>query len=282
MNSDVEYLALSYRYLMVQRQWPGHLRWYRAAIKNRRPIERVHVRVERARAGTDPIRIHDISPHYLSCHHDRARQLARCAGRAVALDEERRLSRPLSLLVEDPRRQLRHGRRLGAGDGLSVRDQLELLLGICRKHYRPAAITANGGEVLKFIGDAVLVFFAADEDHAANCDAAFIAANTIQARLANVSTPTNELSASIALHHGEVSYGNIGSGLRLDFTVIGPDVNLVGRIQKVCDETGRPVLMSARFAVLLRGNGAQSIGLYRVKGFPEPIELFSPARRCLS
>jgi adenylate cyclase len=144
------------------------------------------------------------------------------------------------------------------------------------------AITANGGEVLKFIGDAVLVFFAADEDPAANCDAAFIAANAIQARLADVSTPANVLSASIALHHGEVSYGNIGSGLRLDFTAIGPDVNLVSRIQKVCGETGHSVLMSARFTALLGARtGAQSIGQYRVKGFPEPIELFSPKPECV-
>jgi adenylate cyclase len=137
------------------------------------------------------------------------------------------------------------------------------------------AITASRGEVLKFIGDAVLAFFASEEDQATNCAAALVAANAIQVRLADVSTLAGRLSASIALHHGEVSYGNVGSGLRLDFTVIGPDVNLVSRIQKVCSETGHSILMSAAFNALLGGAGGQSVGLYPVKGFNQPIELFS-------
>jgi adenylate cyclase len=139
------------------------------------------------------------------------------------------------------------------------------------------AITANGGEVLKFIGDAVLAFFQSEKEPAANCAAAFIAANRIHARLADVSTDTDIVSAGIALHHGEVSYGNIGSGLRLDFTVIGRDVNLVSRIQGLCGATGHSLLMSARFNALLGGESCHSIGRYAVKGFAEPVELFSTA-----
>ena len=139
------------------------------------------------------------------------------------------------------------------------------------------AITANGGEVLKFIGDAVLAFFQSEKEPAANCAAAFIAANTIHARLADVSTDTDIVSAGIALHHGEVSYGNIGSGLRLDFTVIGRDVNLVSRIQGLCGATGHSLLMSARFNALLGGGSCHSIGRHAVKGFAEPVELFSTA-----
>jgi adenylate cyclase len=85
------------------------------------------------------------------------------------------------------------------------------------------------------------------------------------------------VSAGIALHHGEVSYGNIGSGLRLDFTVIGRDVNLVSRIQGLCGATGHSLLMSARFNALLGGGSCHSIGRHAVKGFAEPVELFSTA-----
>jgi adenylate cyclase len=138
------------------------------------------------------------------------------------------------------------------------------------------SITANGGEILKFIGDAVLAYFAVDEDPATSCAAAFIAAKTIEARLVEVSKAGDRMSASIALHHGEVSYGNIGSGPRLDFTVIGPDVNLVSRIQGTCSQTGHSVVMSARFNALLGTGGGRSIGWYSVKGFSDPIELFSP------
>jgi adenylate cyclase len=84
-----------------------------------------------------------------------------------------------------------------------------------------------------------------------------------------------ELRAGIALHFGEVSYGNIGSGERLDFTVIGPDVNLTSRIESLCESTSQPLLMSERFASLLILPGATSIGWHVIKGFVEPIQLFA-------
>jgi adenylate cyclase len=139
------------------------------------------------------------------------------------------------------------------------------------------AITSGGGEILKFIGDAVLAFFQCNERPGASCAAAFAAASGIHARLAAASTDTDILSAGIALHHGKVTYGNIGSGRRLDFTVIGPDVNLVSRIQGVCGPAGHPLLMSARFTTLLGGTGCHSIGRHPLKGFPDPVELFVPA-----
>jgi adenylate cyclase len=139
------------------------------------------------------------------------------------------------------------------------------------------AITASSGEILKFIGDAVLAFFRCKEGPAATCAAAFAAANSIHARLAAASGHTGPLSASIALHHGIVSYGNIGSGRRLDFTVIGRDVNLVSRIQGVCGATGHPLLMSSRFSALLGEGTCRSTGSYALKGFPDLVELFAPA-----
>jgi len=141
------------------------------------------------------------------------------------------------------------------------------------------AVTAAGGEVLKFMGDAVLAYFPANGDPAQSCRAAFGAAQTAIARLAEVSSAAGPLRAGISLHYGTVSYGNIGSGHRLDFTVIGRDVNLTSRLQGLCDLTGRPILMSQRFAELLGRPDIGSIGRHPVKGIAEPVEVFAPEPR---
>ena len=137
------------------------------------------------------------------------------------------------------------------------------------------AIDAAGGEVLKYIGDAVLAFFHRD-DAAAACMAALDGAIGALARLDQFSAPDAELHAGIALHYGEVSYGNIGSGHRLDFTLIGPDVNLLSRIQTVCSTSGQRLLMSERFAALLGATRATTIGNHDLKGFPRPVPLYGP------
>ena len=137
------------------------------------------------------------------------------------------------------------------------------------------AIADGGGEVLKFMGDAVMAFFRRD-DAAEACRVALQAAMTALDRLDGLAEPDARLRAGVALHYGKVSYGNIGSGHRLDFTVIGPDVNLVSRIQTVCANTGRPVLMSRRFTDLIGPGQATTIGFHELKGFHEPIELHAP------
>ena len=137
------------------------------------------------------------------------------------------------------------------------------------------AINAEGGEVLKFMGDGILGFFHHEEGANASCTAALRAAQAGLARLATVCELDAELRAGMALHHGIVGYGNVGSGKRLDFTVIGRDVNLTSRIETVCSLTGKPILMSARFAEHLDHPATVSIGLHTLKGFEEPVELFS-------
>ena len=136
------------------------------------------------------------------------------------------------------------------------------------------AIEEGGGEILKFMGDAVLAYFHADGDPGQSCRAAFHAAQAALARLAKQSGTPVELHAGIALHHGTVTYGNIGSGHRLDFTVIGRDVNLTSRLQGLCEITGRSILMSQRFADLLGQPDFVSIGRYLVKGIAEPIAVY--------
>jgi len=135
------------------------------------------------------------------------------------------------------------------------------------------AITEAGGEIVKFMGDAVLAFFQRD-DAAAACEAALQAARKALANLERPVARDISLQAGIALHYGEVSYGNIGSGRRLDFTVIGPDVNLVSRIQTATGATGHTLLSSERFAGLLGSQKLVSIGRHALKGFSDPVELY--------
>ncbi|MFT3998817.1 MAG: adenylate/guanylate cyclase domain-containing protein [Rhizobium sp.] len=136
------------------------------------------------------------------------------------------------------------------------------------------AITREGGEVLKFMGDAVLAFFpGADATDA--CNAALAAARTILDEVSAFDYDGIQVKAGIALHYGEVSYGNVGSGSRLDFTLIGPDVNIVSRIQGICSESGEALLMSGVFRQKLEVETATSIGQQRLKGFAETMELFT-------
>jgi adenylate cyclase len=121
----------------------------------------------------------------------------------------------------------------------------------------------------------VLAFFHRDSSPTDSCGAAFAAACQALSRLATVSHTGLPLHAGVALHYGEVAYGNIGSEGRLDFTVIGRDVNLISRIQTVCATTGNPLLMSQQFAATLGKETIRSVGHYSLKGFSQPIELFT-------
>ncbi|WP_411906895.1 adenylate/guanylate cyclase domain-containing protein [Rhizobium mayense] len=138
------------------------------------------------------------------------------------------------------------------------------------------AITHKGGEVLKFMGDAVLAFFpGADATRA--CDAALTAAKTILDEISGFEHEGIRVKVGIALHYGEVSYGNVGSGNRLDFTLIGPDVNIVSRIQSVCSESGQALLISGPFQQKADITDAISMGLQPLKGFANAMELFAMA-----
>ncbi|KQY14322.1 adenylate cyclase [Rhizobium sp. Root73] len=136
------------------------------------------------------------------------------------------------------------------------------------------AITRRGGEVLKFMGDAVLAFFPhADVNEAS--EKALSATMEIMDQLTRVVGDGAGLEAAIALHYGKVSYGNVGSGRRLDFTVIGPDVNMLSRIQAVCGSLGISVLMSSTFKERTSCRIVDSVGFHRMKGFKEPVQLFA-------
>jgi len=143
-----------------------------------------------------------------------------------------------------------------------------------------AAIDAAGGEILKFIGDAVLAIFplAGGADLAATGRAALAAATKARAGLDELrKLPGGEaLDFGTALHVGDVLYGNIGTAKRLDFTVIGPAVNLTARLESLAAALGQPILVSADIARAI-GDGVESVGRHRVKGMAEPVEAFRPA-----
>ena len=83
------------------------------------------------------------------------------------------------------------------------------------------------------------------------------------------------INIGIALHHGDAAYGNVGSGQRLDFTVIGRDVNLASRIAELNKQLGEPLLMSKSFVEHLWGNPSP-LGAHAVEGFEEMIEVYKP------
>jgi adenylate cyclase len=82
-------------------------------------------------------------------------------------------------------------------------------------------------------------------------------------------------TVDLALHAGEVLYGNVGAIDRLDFTVIGPAVNEVARIEALCEPLGRSVLLSAEFAASMRDRSRlEPLGQHKLRGVREPREIF--------
>ncbi len=142
-------------------------------------------------------------------------------------------------------------------------------------------LTAVGGEILKFVGDGMLAILPVDGDDEAGlrnaCDSALSAAETAQSALSALDARhAQPLAAGLALHVGDVLYGNIGTRDRLDFTVIGPAVNLVSRIEHVCREAEQPIALSAAFAAAVSAP-VRSLGLFDLQGLAEPQEIFAPA-----
>lgn len=141
-------------------------------------------------------------------------------------------------------------------------------------------IINHGGEILKYMGDAVLAIFpVADGGASEAAKQALAAAQAAKSALAEMNERRQSESLppmrhGIALHIGEVEYGNVGANRRLDFTVIGPAVNKASRIEGLCKTTGRDLLLSADFAQLIAGT--KSIGEFSLKGIDQPEQVFIP------
>ena len=167
----------------------------------------------------------------------------------------------------------------GLNERMSAPDLLELL-----NNYLSLvgdALKANGGEILKFIGDGVMAYFPAE-------DALFlpiVTNNAIAAarRLIDDIEAANEARAAgghdpvrfgVGLHVGPVTFGNIGTEDRLDFTVIGPAVNRAARLESLTKELGVPILASAEFNAVST-IPLKSLGKHTLRGVPQPVEVFT-------
>ncbi|MEM7269629.1 MAG: adenylate/guanylate cyclase domain-containing protein [Pseudomonadota bacterium] len=128
------------------------------------------------------------------------------------------------------------------------------------------AVQSGGGEILKFIGDGILAIFPIRDDEAA---AAQRALGAIDEALAASETPFRA-----ALHVGEVLYGNIGGESRLDFTAIGPAVNLTARILGHAETAGAELVCSEPFAAHAKGRAALT-GEVSLKGFEGAQAVYS-------
>jgi len=135
--------------------------------------------------------------------------------------------------------------------------------------------------VLKFIGDGILAIFPHDNAQAA-CVSALDAAVDQRRRIAalNERRTAADLPVTdthIALHVGELLYGNVGSPRRLDFTVLGPAVNETSRIEALCGSLEQAVIVSTAFAEAAGDarNRLVSLGRYAMKGVARPQELFT-------
>ncbi len=144
-----------------------------------------------------------------------------------------------------------------------------------------AAVSAAGGEILKFMGDAMLAMLPVDapdgraETVARAARAAAQAATSIAA-LNDLRRSAGEpvLRFGLALHIGEVMFGNIGASSRLDFTVIGPAVNYAARLEKVCAPSGQAIVLSQAVAALLPADATVPIGEYALKDVDDPQQVY--------
>jgi adenylate cyclase len=141
-------------------------------------------------------------------------------------------------------------------------------------------VTREGGHILKFLGDGLMAIFPAQGDATDACRRALAAAEASQEAMAllneaRASEDLPVLELDLALHHGEVLYGNVGTTDRLDFTIIGPAVNEASRIETLCKHLERPMLLSESFAAALGEHPRLvPLGSHELAGLAEPRRIF--------
>ncbi len=166
---------------------------------------------------------------------------------------------------------------------LSEQEDLSEVITLLNDYFEAVGrpIADRGGEILKFIGDALLAIFPVSEDatsYRTVCAAALAAAEQAVENMAVLNEKLSEagrpsLEFGIALHLGDVMFGNIGTADRLDFTVIGPAVNLVSRIEALSRDYEPPIVASPAFAE--QSDAALvSIGKHPLKGIAAAQEVF--------
>ena len=145
------------------------------------------------------------------------------------------------------------------------------------------AVLAHGGDILNFIGDAVLAIFPIKNGQSTEqqaCSRALAASQDAQRRLAAVNRDRKREGAEplvfgLGLHVGEVLFGNIGVPERVSFSVIGPTVNEVARLEALTKKLGHPVLASENFACNTADEWVR-LGCHKLHGVGDPIEVCAP------
>jgi len=140
----------------------------------------------------------------------------------------------------------------------------------------------HGGEVLRFIGDAVLAIFpiSGEQDTATSCRLALQAAsvaekNLSMANAARASRGEESLDFGLGLHVGEALFGNIGVPERVEFSVIGPAANEVARLESLTKTLQRRILVSESFADNLSVDWVPA-GEFTLRGVGNPVSVFTP------
>jgi adenylate cyclase len=158
---------------------------------------------------------------------------------------------------------------------LSDRLPAETVVDILNRYFdcQVSAIRMHGGEVLKFMGDGLLAVFPIaerDGDIHQVCARVLEAARESRASVEAMHYPIGDaverFRFGVALHVGKILYGNIGGGNRLDFTCIGPAVNLAARLEKIAGRLSRTIVASAGFAGICAG-GWVDLGEFPIAGF---------------
>ncbi len=163
---------------------------------------------------------------------------------------------------------------------LSMNLEAEQVTDLLNRYYDCVVphVEAAGGEVLKFIGDGVLAVFRSLEGEEEPCLRSLRAA---RASLDAVDAANGAggdaigFAVGIGLHLGEAAYGNVGSGQRLDFTVIGRDVNIASRIADMCGRLEQRLLVSSAFAGTLSDEVFQDLGAFELKGVSEQHRIYA-------
>ena len=165
---------------------------------------------------------------------------------------------------------------------LSDRVPAETVVDILNNYFdcQVAAIRKHGGEVLKYMGDGLLAVFPIDEyvgDEQQVCSNVLEAAHESRVSVAEMQYPIGDaverFRFGVALHVGRILYGNIGGGNRLDFTCIGPAINLAARLEKIASNLQRTIVASEGFAGICRG-GWSDLGEFPVAGFSKAARVY--------
>jgi adenylate cyclase len=158
-------------------------------------------------------------------------------------------------------------------DSMSRREFLALLNEYFECVLGP--VLERQGEVLRFIGDAALAIFPVEGRPAEACAKALAAAQDALARMDKLNKKRHSpLRCGIGLHLGELTYGNIGTPSRIEFTVIGAAANEAARIEGLCKPLGVDLLVSEHVARALPG-AWKSLGSHTLRGVGDKMELFT-------